>query len=608
MTDVLVSQDQDVTIANDEDDVAVAADFEVEVIQVPEQGPPGPKGEQGAPGTDGDDGTVIHYGTVDPTAGVGVPGDWYINTTTDYLFGPKAENNTWPPGTSLIGPPGPRGNSVLYGAGAPAAGTGIDGDFYIDTTTGTIYGPKAAGAWPAGVSLIGPAGPQGIPGAPGAAGARGSLFYTGAGAPGAITGQLNGDNYLNTTNGDVYTLTGGVWTLVGNIRGPQGIQGLQGIQGIQGVKGDKGDQGIQGPVGPASFPDAPSDGQTYARKNAAWVVPAEPAALAFNGMQVNGDFAVNMEGLANRTTDGYFVDSWWVSHQGAFGFLAAQQSGVGPGFGSLQYNGVVQVTTGISSLGATDLLVMATMIEGQRVSRLAWGTAKASPMSFCFWAAAHRTGTFSGVVQNGAVNRSYVFQFTINAADTWEFKTVTIPNGDTTGTWDRGNGLGLRLQFALACGTTYQTAPNVWTAGNFLGATGTINGAQNNADYLVITGVILVPGLDLPSQARAPLLMRPFDQEYQICLRYICNTNAGLRFIAAGGSQEYENQILWPVQMRAAPTVTIGALTAGFFANLKAGYPMVLNPNTYGCRFDVASNAPGDTFALEAPIKADARL
>ena len=54
----------------------------------------------------------------------------------------------------------------------------------------------------------------------GTAGARGSMFYTGAGPPGTITGQVNGDNYLNTTNGDVYTLSGGVWNLTGNIRGP----------------------------------------------------------------------------------------------------------------------------------------------------------------------------------------------------------------------------------------------------------------------------------------------------------------------------------------------------------------------------------------------------
>jgi hypothetical protein len=50
---------------------------------------------------------------------------------------------------------------MRYGAGAPSSGLGVDGDFYINTNTDTLYGPKASGVWPAGTSLVGPAGPQG---------------------------------------------------------------------------------------------------------------------------------------------------------------------------------------------------------------------------------------------------------------------------------------------------------------------------------------------------------------------------------------------------------------------------------------------------------------
>ncbi|WP_146617779.1 hypothetical protein [Rhodoplanes serenus] len=50
---------------------------------------------------------------------------------------------------------------MRYGAGAPSSGLGVDGDFYIDTNTDTLHGPKASGAWPAGTSLVGPPGPQG---------------------------------------------------------------------------------------------------------------------------------------------------------------------------------------------------------------------------------------------------------------------------------------------------------------------------------------------------------------------------------------------------------------------------------------------------------------
>ena len=189
---VAVADDSDVLIIPD---VVVEADFEVEVIQVPEQGPPGPPG---APGVDGADGNTIIYGGSDPLASMGKDGDFYINTTTHFIFGPKV-GGFWPTGVSLVGPPGPRGNSVLYGSGPPASATGVNGDFYIDTAASVIYGPKAAGVWPSsGTSLIGPPGPQGPPG----------------------------------------------------IQGPPGNQGVQGPKGDQGNQGPKGDKGDQGDIGP----------------------------------------------------------------------------------------------------------------------------------------------------------------------------------------------------------------------------------------------------------------------------------------------------------------------------------------------------------------------
>jgi hypothetical protein len=63
----------------------------------------------------------------------------------------------------LMGPPGPTGSSgtiMLYGTVAPTT-EGVDTDFYLDTVTSTLYGPKASGTWPSGVVLIGPAGANG---------------------------------------------------------------------------------------------------------------------------------------------------------------------------------------------------------------------------------------------------------------------------------------------------------------------------------------------------------------------------------------------------------------------------------------------------------------
>lgn len=65
--------------------------------------------------------------------------------------GPRGEQGEQGP----AGPSGPAGSngsngvdgtSVLVGAGAPSAGLGGNGDFYIDSTTGDIY-LKSAGVW-----------------------------------------------------------------------------------------------------------------------------------------------------------------------------------------------------------------------------------------------------------------------------------------------------------------------------------------------------------------------------------------------------------------------------------------------------------------------------
>ena len=50
----------------------------------------------------------------------------------------------------IQGPQGASGAATfLSGTGAPTAGVGVDGAIYLDTASGKLYGPKAAGAWPA---------------------------------------------------------------------------------------------------------------------------------------------------------------------------------------------------------------------------------------------------------------------------------------------------------------------------------------------------------------------------------------------------------------------------------------------------------------------------
>lgn len=101
------------------------------------------------------------------TSGSGTYADWNINIAGN------------------VGPQGPDGRSLLNGTVDPTT-EGDDGDFYINTSANTIFGPKASGSWPSGVSLVGPTGPTGATGDTGPTGATGATGSTGAtGAAGA---------------------------------------------------------------------------------------------------------------------------------------------------------------------------------------------------------------------------------------------------------------------------------------------------------------------------------------------------------------------------------------------------------------------------------------
>ena len=68
-----------------------------------------------------------------------------------------------------------KGRTILNGTGAPAGSLGDDGDFYIDTAANDFYGPKTAGVWGSGTSLVGPTGATGPAGPAGPQGPQGPV-------------------------------------------------------------------------------------------------------------------------------------------------------------------------------------------------------------------------------------------------------------------------------------------------------------------------------------------------------------------------------------------------------------------------------------------------
>lgn len=132
-------------------------------------------------------------------------------------------------------------NTILNGKGAPKNSSGIDGDFYIDSRSLLIYGPKAKGKWPTPQSIQGPTGPSGSDG-------------------------RNGSDGKTVSTSNVNTVIGpqGIQGPIGPV-GPQGEKGEQGLPGVAGAPGAagpagaagaSGSNGAQGPAGPAGAPGA----------------------------------------------------------------------------------------------------------------------------------------------------------------------------------------------------------------------------------------------------------------------------------------------------------------------------------------------------------------
>lgn len=203
------------------------------------QGETGPTGPTGPTGATGASGKTVRNATYDPASYSGNDGDFWINTTTYNMFGPK-DAGSWPAGFSLIGPTGTTGakgdtgatgatgakgdtgatgsagtngtngtdgKTIRNGTGSPSAGLGVDGDFYIATDTNYIYGPKASGTWPAGVSIVGPTGATGATGAKGDTGSTGATGATGATGDTEVWLVLQGNYTIPASKGVVYADT-----------------------------------------------------------------------------------------------------------------------------------------------------------------------------------------------------------------------------------------------------------------------------------------------------------------------------------------------------------------------------------------------------------------
>jgi hypothetical protein len=270
--------------------------------------------------------------------------------------------------------------------------------------------------------------------------------------------------------------------------------------------------------------------------------------FSFRNKIINGAMEIDQRArtVTFDTAATYMVDRW-CQNDGGSAVLTGVQSTIAPsGF----TNSLLVTTTSGVSPSASNLVDIFQPIEGYNVADLDYGTSTAKTTTVSFWVRSSLTGTFCVAYGNAAFNRSYVTTYTINAANTWEYKTVTIP-GDTSGTWGKTNGQGLNLYFDMGSGSNYNTTANAWAAGFFTRVSGATSLSATTGATFYITGVQLEQG-----SVATPFERRPYGTELQLCQRYYTVKNG---YTLSIGSR-YTTSLVYlsyqlPVQMRAIPTV-----------------------------------------------------
>ena len=243
-----------------------------------------------------------------------------------------------------------------------------------------------------------------------------------------------------------------------------------------------------------------------------------PISSVFRNRIINGAMVIDQRNagasVSIPSTATYTLDRYGTVASQSSKFTVQQNAGsVTPPVGFTNYLGVT--SSSAYSVPSNEIFSLYQNIEGFNTADLQWGTANAKTITISFWVRSSLTGTFGGSVANDAFNRSYPYSYTISAANTWEYKTITIA-GDTTGTWvGATNGIGLRVYFPIGVGTDYSNTAGAWAASGYISATGATSVVGTNGATFYITGVQLEVG-----SSATGFEYRQYTTELQLCQRY----------------------------------------------------------------------------------------
>jgi hypothetical protein len=290
--------------------------------------------------------------------------------------------------------------------------------------------------------------------------------------------------------------------------------------------------------------------------------------FGFKNRIINGAMVSDQRNAgASVTASGAFVLDRFLNYRSGGAYTVQRSTTAPAGF----INSMLMTNTTAAS--PTTYSFFAQPIEGLNVFDLAFGTASAATITISFWVRSSVTGIYSISVTNSNGDRAYPAQYTINAANTFEYKTITVP-GDTSGSWLTNNSTGINLRFDLGSPSGRTAPAGAWVAGNYDGANGSTGGttwANTTSATFYITGVQLEKGSTATS-----FDYRPYGTELALCQRYYqkFTVTAGGDVFCSGmmnSTTTSRNFIPFLVPLRTNPTALEQSGTASDYAIFHGG-------------------------------------
>ena len=358
--------------------------------------------------------------------------------------------------------------------------------------------------------------------------------------------------------------------------------------------------------------------------------PSIAAGSQFKNRIINGDMRIDQRNAGNSATyagnaSGYHIDRWaWqISNAAGEGQFSIQRLSGSTPQPLFTYYQRVTVTTADTSIASNQLYRLIGSIEGYNMADFLWGSASAKTITMSFWVRSSLAGTYSVTIYNDANTRNYPATYTINSANTWEFKSITVP-GETTVVWQKGNAGAAYITIGLAAGSSFLGPSGAWTTSDCRGgATGQVNWMNTLANTFDITGVQFEEGT-----VATPFEYRDIQRELALCQRYFCKTydmEVAVGAITTGGAVEYRAYVAgtagangewfnFPVSMRVNPIMAyyninaVGTTWRNQTDDVNSGASGTQgggNRGTFITNAQVATDAVGERLNIQATASAE---